>query len=161
MRKRQQACHTVHGGTEVIAVAPFRRADVDRHAHGEAVDGRPVARSKRLLRSDGRIDRVGGKIERSVKPIAGGLENVTTLRGDGIAQDLIVLAQRLLHGRAMVQPAQARSFDVGEQERYDIGTAAAARRYRRVKRIGVQLPRYAHRTFTCSPGAQSSKRAAR
>ncbi len=155
MRKRQQARRTVHRRTEVIRVAPLRRADMERHAHGQAADCRPVACRKRLLCSDGRVDRVRGKIECGEKAIAGSLENATAVAGDGVVQDSIVLVQRFLHRRAMVEPAQAGSFDVGEQERYDVGKATAGRRCSRVRRISAQLPRYAHRAVHFQPRCAS------
>ena len=56
---------------------------------------------------------------------------------------------------AMVEPAQAGSFDVGEQERYDVGKATAGRRCSRVRRISAQLPRYAHRAVHFQPRCAS------
>jgi len=127
VRKRQQAGSTVQGRAEVVGVAAFRGADVKRHANGKAAYRRPVARSKRLLCGYSSVHRVGRQIECGVETVARGLEDAAAAFGDGVVQDSIVLAQRFLHRRAMVEPAQAGSFDVGEQERYDVGGAVSAR----------------------------------
>jgi hypothetical protein len=66
---------------------------------------------------DGRgVERVVRRPECSVDPITRGLDHVTIMRNDRIAQDSIMTRQRAPHRFRMLLPQPRRTFEIGEQE---------------------------------------------
>ena len=142
MAERQQPGHAVQRRSEVVVVAPVRRAGVHGHPHRETADVRPIPRRKRLLCRHGRIQRIGGQRECGVKAVSRRLEHVTAVRSNCRSQERVVQANRRLHRDAMVEPSQARAFDVSEQERKDVRLRRARplrARLQRERRNGVPI----------------------
>ena len=142
----QQPRGAVERRAEQITVAAFRRSHVHRHAHLESADRGKVVRRYRALCVEGRADRIRRSPEHRVERIAGGLENLAAVRGNGLAQHRVVLAHRFLHRTPKVEPAQARTFDVGEEQRDQVGTL--------VRSATSPLPkRYDQRACSHSPAS--------
>jgi hypothetical protein len=116
MAERQQPRDAVERRAEVVAFTPLRRPDVNGHADRQPVDAAEIGARERLLRVDRSADRVGWPAERRAERVAARLEHLAAMRSHRLAQDLVVGAQRFLHGRAMVEPLETRSLNVGEQE---------------------------------------------
>jgi hypothetical protein len=69
------------------------------------------------LRGEARRDRIRRDRKRRMCTVAGGLDKITTVRLDGVAQDRIVARECPLHRRVLRFPQPSAALDVGEQER--------------------------------------------
>ena len=100
----------------VITTALFRRAAVQGHPRldGEVAPGVGL---QRPLRGKTRRNRIGRDRKRRMGTVASGLDDIAVVSLDGVAQDLIVVRQRLLHRRVLRLPQPRAALDVGEQER--------------------------------------------
>ena len=115
------ACGTVDGAAEVVAIGVIGDAGVHAatHAQREARGGAVVR--ERNLRRDGRDDRIAGVGERCVHAIAGRLHDDAMVALDRLAKDPVVAGKRRLHPLRLRFPQTAAAFDVGEKEGRDGG----------------------------------------
>ncbi len=82
------------GGAEVVPVAGFDRAGVERHPHPQGSDNAPRFRSEGALAGEGGGEGLGGIGEDGADGVADGLEDVALVGGDAGAQQGVVAGHR-------------------------------------------------------------------
>jgi hypothetical protein len=116
VRNAHQPGRAVHGSAVVVAAALFGRARVDAHSDTQRTSVQPRSGAERTLRTSRCLHRVHRVCERGMDAIPSRLHDVTTVRLDRCAQDLVVTRQRRLHRLGMLLPQTRRTFKIGEQE---------------------------------------------
>lgn len=115
MGARRQSCSTIDRSTEVVTVADGRDPGVhsDTHFEGELTDGF----EERELHVEGRLDRLGRRLERHREAVAGRGEDIAVVTLDDRADPPVVFGERLRHRVRGSIPERGRPLDVREQER--------------------------------------------
>ena len=85
----------------------------------------PGVRVQRALRRETCRDGIRRNRKRAQCTVASGLDEIAAVRLDRVAQDRIVLRERLLHGCVLRLPQPRAALDVGEQERDRAGRQQA------------------------------------
>jgi hypothetical protein len=99
----------------------LRRARVQGHAHLQFLDAFPCFRMQSTLGQQGAGKSFQSGIKGHAKGITDGLENITTLRFENLAQHLVVRGKGHAHGIRMLFPFLGTAFDIGEQKRDGAG----------------------------------------
>src|SRR5687767_5900006 len=73
---------------------------------------------ERTLRGESRMNRIDRFFEYAVHAIACGLDDLSPVRLDRLAQDRIMLRQRLFHGFRMLFPKLCAAFNISKQKRH-------------------------------------------
>ena len=100
----KQTRHVVERRPEVVAVAHFRRAGMQRHSGVDRGLVRPTLRTKRTLRGERGLERVHRGREGGTECIANRLEHVAAVRLDALAQQRVVARKRHLHCIVLGRP---------------------------------------------------------
>ncbi len=116
VRDAHQARRPVDRAAVVVAVARFRLARVQAHAHAERTGRVPRFPVERELRGDRGVDRVVGGVEGGVEPVPRRLDHEAVVTLDGVTHDGIVTRERLLHRLGVLLPEARRTLEIGEQE---------------------------------------------
>ena len=103
VRSGRETRRAIDRGTEVVAIAVRCRAGVYTHAHAQRTFW-SLDVSKRDLTGGGGRDRVVGRAECGVQPVAGRLDHVPAVRLDRCTQQLVVTRQRTLHRLGVLVP---------------------------------------------------------
>jgi hypothetical protein len=98
--------------TDVSVVVDVRLGGVQPHPHADR------SFRQRSLSVDRRRDGVARALERDEEPVARGVDLVAVVPGEGVAQELPVLAAHASEVRAERAREISRSLDVREQERH-------------------------------------------
>ena len=117
-RQRSQAGGAVDRATEVVAVAEFDLAGVQRHSDAHGLAQRPRLMGDRVLQLDGRCGRRRRPIEYRERGVsfAARLDQPPAARRDDLFDDLVVARERHRHRVGVGLPGRGRPLDVGEQE---------------------------------------------
>src|SRR5579871_2259783 len=121
----EQARDAVQRRPEVIALALFGRAGMQRHPDAQAIDGRKILASEVALRCNRSSDAVFGASEGGTERVADRLEDVATVRFNGAAEDRVMASHRLFHRGTIAIPALCAALDVSKQERHRAGRRRA------------------------------------
>ncbi len=100
----EDAGHPIERGAEVVVVALFRLALVDRHANAQGAGFLPGGRGQGPLGFDGCGDGIAGIRIGHAKGVADGLKDVSAMLLKNSAQKGVVLRQRPAHGLGMRFP---------------------------------------------------------
>jgi hypothetical protein len=115
------------GGSQVVTAVRVRGPAVDAHPRREiAYRLVPLLRYQTLLRLDRRLQGIGRIGESRHESVACVLDDDAGVRVDHLLEDLVVPAERRLHGAARPVPPGGTADDVREQERHH----AARKRHR-------------------------------
>ena len=106
---------------KIVAVARFRVAGVQAHAHTHRADLAPALAVERALRVEGRACGVAGIFEHRAEGITDDLEHVAAMRVDGALEQRVMARLRLLHRIGMLLDQLRRALDVGEKKGYGAG----------------------------------------
>jgi hypothetical protein len=89
---------------------------VDPGAYPQRFRERPLLRSECDLEGDRSVNRIRGGRERRVRTVTCRLHEVTTVRDDRGAHQVVMPRQGHLHRVRVLLPQARRTVDVGEQE---------------------------------------------
>src|ERR1700737_5556648 len=106
---------------KIVAVARFRVACVQAHAHAHRADLAPALAVDRALRVQGRACGVAGIFEHRAERIADDLEHVAAVRVYRALEQRVMARLRLLHRIGMLLDQSRRALDVGKKKSYGAG----------------------------------------
>jgi len=115
--RREEARDPVERRAEIVAVAQFDRARMQRHAHAEFCRFRPGLAVKRALCLERRCYSIGRRVKRRAEGIAARLEDVAAVTFDAVPQQCVVASERRAHRRRVRFPQPRAALDVGQQQR--------------------------------------------
>src|SRR6202158_2489066 len=106
---------------KIVAVARFRVACVQAHAHAHRADLAPALAVDRALRVEGRACGVAGTFEHRAERIADDLKHMAPVRVYRALEQRVMARLRLLHRIGMLLDQSRRALDVGEKKGYGAG----------------------------------------
>src|SRR2546430_5433537 len=106
---------------KIVAVARFRVAGMQAHAHPHRADLAPALAVERALRVQGRACGVAGIFEHRAERIAHDLEHVATVRVYRALEQRVMACLRFLHRIGMLLDQSRRALDVGKKKGYGAG----------------------------------------
>ena len=121
MAGHEQASHSVHGWSKVIAIPAFDRTGVQGHADPNHGIRRPRLRVERQLSVQGRRRRLRSGRESGAKCVAHCFEDVPLVLGNRLPHQGVVASDRRPHRGGMGFPKLRAPLDVGEEKCYSPG----------------------------------------
>lgn len=117
MAGSQKTCHAIERWTEVIAIALVGGTGMHRYAHAQDVNLPPRFVGEGMLNGNRSFECVNGDWKGNAEGITDGLEDVATVRLDGLAKDGIVTSEGSHHRPGILIPPLSAALDISEEER--------------------------------------------
>jgi hypothetical protein len=107
----------VYDCPEIVTVTELGNAGNQSHSDLQRFDVNPRFGLKRVLGGHGGRHCISRRGERSAESVSGGLEHVSGVSREGIANQDIVARQCRAHGHLVAFPETSAAFDIREQKR--------------------------------------------
>jgi len=113
---RKEPRHSIKRLSEIVGITQFRGASMQSHSNFQTQGRRPWFGPKRSLCVQCSGCGIGRRRKCRAKRVATGLEHVTAVGCDRVAQQCVMAGEGRLHLCALGFPQARASLDVGKQE---------------------------------------------